>query len=240
MRASKNTPRPKKGLVLSYLERISSKVFSDFPDQLTALARNRHGVYALYKGNRLYYVGLATDLRGRIKGHLKDKHAGRWDRFSLYLVAKVHHVRELESLVLRISDPKGNLAKGRLSGATNLRRLLRSSMRAAQSKQIQRLFEGKSKLKKAKPQEQSGTPILAKYVKRRFVVKGFHGEKSYIARVRKNGIIYYKGNLYNSPSLAAKKALGYNKNGWSFWHFKNRKGEWVRLRELKKGVKPRA
>ena len=51
-------PRLSRELVLGYLERISSRAFSDFPDELTDLAGNQHGVYALYKGDRLYYVGL--------------------------------------------------------------------------------------------------------------------------------------------------------------------------------------
>ena len=72
--------KPKKAvkarkLVRGYLERVSSAAFSDFPKQLTDLVGREHGVYALYKGDQLYYVGLATNLRNRIKQHLRDRHA---------------------------------------------------------------------------------------------------------------------------------------------------------------------
>jgi type I restriction-modification system DNA methylase subunit len=43
-------------------------------DALSSHGR-RHGVYALYRGNRLYYVGLASNLRSRLNTHLRDRHA---------------------------------------------------------------------------------------------------------------------------------------------------------------------
>ena len=101
--------RSSHALVLGFLERISSRAFEEFPRQITELIGKQHGIYALYKGDHLYYVGLATDLRKRIKHHRQDRHAGKWDRFSLYLVHKVDHIKELESLLLRIADPKGCL-----------------------------------------------------------------------------------------------------------------------------------
>ncbi|MBT3192989.1 MAG: GIY-YIG nuclease family protein [Verrucomicrobia bacterium] len=106
-------------LVLGYLEKISSKAFADYPKQITDLIGKKHGIYALYKNDRLYYVGLATNLKRRIKQHRIDKHAGKWNRFSLYLVRKQEHIKELESLILRIADPTGNATSGRLPGADN-------------------------------------------------------------------------------------------------------------------------
>ena len=44
---SKKKKRKARDLVLQYLEEISSTVFSDYPREITALAANRHGVYAL-------------------------------------------------------------------------------------------------------------------------------------------------------------------------------------------------
>ncbi len=239
MRKSRKRGRNARGLILSFLERIASSAFSDFPGQLTDLVGDQHGVYALYKGNRLYYVGLATNLRGRIKNHLRDRHAGRWDRFSLYLIAKARHIKELESLVMRISNPKGNKAKGRLAGASNLMRQLKSSVKAVQNRQFQRLFDGRPRPKKEARGSRRGGPALKRYISRGFEIRGFIGGRVYFAKVRKDGTVYYKGTSYNSPSSAATKALGYNSNGWWFWQFKNAKGEWVRLREMKKGAKPR-
>jgi len=150
--ASQKKRKPKSGkhLVFGYLERISSKVFSDFPQELTSLVIKKHGVYALYKGDRLYYVGLATNLRNRIKNHLKDKHAGKWDKFSLYLVRKVDHIKELESLILRIADPKGNAMRGRLKNADNLKNELQAKIKRSQLAQLSALLGGKKSRKKKK------------------------------------------------------------------------------------------
>ena len=64
--------RPKKTFLVSqYLERVSYKALERFQDVLKDFTRRRNGVYALYRGDRLYYVGLARDLRIRINQHLR-------------------------------------------------------------------------------------------------------------------------------------------------------------------------
>ena len=126
MAKKRATLRKSRPLVGGFLERISVTAFEKYHREITDLVRSQHGVYALYKNDRLYYVGLAVNLRRRIKQHLKDKHAGRWNRFSLYLVRKVDHIKEIESLLLRIADPAGNKQVGRLRKATNLDRQLRT------------------------------------------------------------------------------------------------------------------
>jgi len=233
--------RKTRKLVLGYLEKVSSKMFSAYPKELTDLVGRQHGVYALYKGKRLYYVGLATNLRGRINTHLRDKHAGKWDKFSLYLVRKADHIRELESLILRISDPTGNATKGKLPGAINLKSGLKKRLRETQQRELADLLGGKKKPSreiKRKPSISKSktvrTPVLAKYnlghTKLRATVKGV----KYEARLRKDGTINLGGRVYNSPSMAGKNALGRKVNGWTFWRFKNDKGEWVFLDELRK------
>ena len=51
------------GLVVEYLENISRTAIKRYPEIITEYARRRSGVYALYKGEDLYYVGLAKNLR---------------------------------------------------------------------------------------------------------------------------------------------------------------------------------
>jgi len=157
-------------LVLGYLEKISSKVFSDYPREIKSLVAGQHGVYALYKGSRLYYVGLATNLKNRVKHHLQDKHEGKWDKFSLYLVKKTDHIKELESLLLRIADPRGNSVKGRLAHAENLSTQLRRQLKKSHDEALAKIMgsdkKQKTKLKPksiAKPQlkEKAGSPPLA-------------------------------------------------------------------------------
>jgi hypothetical protein len=67
------------------LEHISWRVLDEYPEVIRRLIRTKSGIYALYRGHRLYYVGLADNLMGRLKGHLRDRHRGLWDRFSVYL-----------------------------------------------------------------------------------------------------------------------------------------------------------
>jgi len=64
-------------LVSQYLEGISRTALAEYQQFFRDQARRRNGVYALYRKKKLYYVGLARDLRGRLKTHLRDKHARR-------------------------------------------------------------------------------------------------------------------------------------------------------------------
>jgi len=84
-------------LVSQYLEGISSRALEQYAPVISEFVAHRHGVYALYKGRRLYYVGLASNLRNRLRHHLQDKHRGAWDTFSVYLTVGGNHLRELEA-----------------------------------------------------------------------------------------------------------------------------------------------
>ena len=98
-------------LVCQHLENISSDALEKYQKIIRQYVRRRSGIYALYRGDRLYYVGLASNLRSRLKGHLKDRHRNLWDRFSVYITIGDQHMKELESIVLRISKPSGNKVK---------------------------------------------------------------------------------------------------------------------------------
>jgi hypothetical protein len=239
---SQSRDRP---LVLGYLERIASSAFSEFPQQITALVHGKHGVYALYKGDRLYYVGLATNLRNRIKQHLRDKHAGKWNRFSLYLVRKVEHIKELESMILRIADPTGNSTRGGLSGADNLWGPLHKTIRAAQERQIQKIFDitakgarpekPRRKPRRARANANGRQPVLAPFVTKRFPIRGKHKGNTLTAKVMANGTIRFNNQIFNSPSLAGAAAVNRKTcNGWHFWKFEESPGNWTPLDKLRK------
>ncbi len=224
-------------LVLGYLERISSKAFSDFSRQLTELVGKEHGVYALYKGNRLYYVGLASNLRGRINHHLRDRHAGKWDHFSLYLVRKADHIKELESLILRIAYPKGNKTRGRLKQAENLRATLQRKIRQEQERQIGIVMGTKSAAKskkKPKIKKTKGQPTLAPYISKRMKIQRKYKGKIYKATVRSDGTVNFNGKIYNSPSMAGHAIIHRACNGWTFWEYERAPGDWVKLDTLRK------
>jgi hypothetical protein len=95
----------REALVYNHLEMVSRDLFEEHPDLVRQFIGRNAGVYALYRKGELYYVGLATGLRGRLKAHAKNRHGNSWDRFSIYLTVKDQHLREIESLLLRIANP---------------------------------------------------------------------------------------------------------------------------------------
>ena len=229
--------RKKSGLVEGHLERISSKAFEDYLKLMTNLVKSKHGVYALYKKDRLYYIGLATNLRRRVKHHLRDRHANKWDRFSLYLVKKADHIKDLESLVVRIAEPRGNRVKGKLVGSTDLAPELKRGLIDDRKMEIDRILgikpgkKNKTKrLSNAKFQFKSIEGILNPNAK----LIGKYKGKIYKAVVRSKGKIELNGKLFDSPSGAAKSIVKRAANGWYFWKYRDKDRDWKRLKEFRK------
>lgn len=54
-------------LVSQHLENVSRDALEKYQNIIKNYVRGRHGIYALFKGSRLYYVGLASNLRNRLK-----------------------------------------------------------------------------------------------------------------------------------------------------------------------------
>lgn len=159
----------KSHLVSQHMEGISAKALEQYQDIIREYIRGRHGIYALYKRERLYYVGLATNLRNRLKIHLKDRHKGLWDRFSVYLTIQDNHIKELESLVLRIVRPKGNVQSGRLSRSQDLKKKLTLDVRERQQEELEVLVGTRQrvvrrKTKKAKAARSDSEAILEPYL----------------------------------------------------------------------------
>ena len=112
-------------LVCQFLENVSRGVLEEYQDIFREYTKDRHGIYALYRNSELYYVGLAGNLRSRLKQHLKDGHRDKWDTLSLYITIDLNAIKELESLLLRVLRPEGNKTGGRFVKAENLRRKAR-------------------------------------------------------------------------------------------------------------------
>jgi hypothetical protein len=224
-----------KGLLLQFLENVSWRVLEDYSLVAKALTRHKPGVYALYRKGKLYYVGLASSLQGRLKTHLRDRHHGRWDRFSVYLTATDEHIKELESLLLRIVDPVGNRLGGRLRRAVNLRPILNKRIKDQDDDRRALLLGGSVAQRRIrlKTRRGSGTVALAGLVERRLSLVGHYRGKRYRASLRRDGRISYGKRLYDSPGAAANAARGRPTNGWSFWRYRTSDGNWVKLRRLK-------
>jgi RAMA domain-containing protein len=229
--------RRKVALVSEYLEGISRAALAEYQQFFRERTRKRHGVYALYRGKRLYYVGLARDLRGRLRQHLKDRHGQSWDRFSVYLTIGDDHVRELEALVLRIVRPTGNTQLGKFGRASNLRRHFVGRVHEDARHRLDELLGREdSKPKSSVARARGRHPVLASYITTPMRLRALYKGKRIRARVLRRGQISYRRTRFNSPSLAARAAIGGSRaiNGWTFWTYERAPGDWVQLKELRR------
>jgi hypothetical protein len=234
--------RKLRSLVTSNLERISSKVFDDYHDQITQLVGRRHGVYSLYKRDRLYYVGLARDLRRRLDHHLKDKHANKWDSFSLYLIRNVNYLRELESLIIHVADPKANIHKGRFTRSTNLRSVLEELMEERDSEKRAEILAGHSRnIKRRKRRKHRRTKTTGKRSKLAGLLppgtelRAKYKKKEYVVSVDTAGRISLEDKIFSSPSAAGSFVRGGKAtDGWMFWTYQNQAGQWIKIDELRR------
>ena len=233
-------------LVCQFLEHASSEVLEAHGSHLRDLVGRSHGVYSLYKRDRLYYVGLASNLRGRLDQHLRDRHKGLWDNFSVYLTLESGFMKELESLVLRIAEPKGNKQGGNFVKAQDLRKMFdqriddkarneRDALFANHRPKPRKIAVQKSAHKGKGLKKSSRAVVLAKYPGRpKSLRKVFKGKK-YTAQVRRDGTIKVRGiaGRFNSPSLAAMAIAKRTMNGWSFWTYQQAPGKWSSLNALR-------
>lgn len=225
-----------KSLVVDRIESVSKDVFQEYYEQITALVGDSPGIYALYDGADLYYVGKSIDLRKRVKDHLTDRHLASWSHFSLYLVRKADHIPEIESLLVRIANPKGNrvIPKGKSTGA--LAKKLRRSISEKQKQVLQTLFAPKQAAQKIDRRHATGRPktLVGLVTKASKLYRTYKGQE-YTATLNTKGIITFKGESYTSPSGAAKALVGPRAvNGWHFWYVQNPAGDWVTLADYKR------
>jgi hypothetical protein len=230
-------PRRKKreALVHQHLENVSRELLERHPDVVRQFIGRNAGIYALYRKDKLYYVGLATGLRGRLRAHVKNRHRASWDRFSIYLTIKDQHLREIEALLLRIANPEGAKQRGKLAQSKDMRRGIARAIREKQYSEASALFgrettpvknlvDGDSDLRRLLPQ--GGR------------LRGTHKGKVFRARVGRNGKIRFNGTFYKSLSVAAAAVLKRPTNGWWFWQIERGRKNWVRLNKIRRAGTP--
>jgi hypothetical protein len=234
-------------LVCQHLENISRDVLEKYQGIIRSFVKGRHGVYALYRKGKLYYVGLASNLKNRLKHHLQDRHAQSWDRFSIYFTISDNHLKDLETLVLRISTPKGNIIGGSFIRSEDLKSRFRKQIVDFQKRELYGLFEEDRMHNRTnvKPMDINKKLYpLSKYFKKRTHIRfGYKGD-TYIAHVRLDGTITFpresagwsklKGKIFKSPSQAASAVTKRPMNGWRHWKYERSPGEWILLDELRK------
>ena len=226
------------GLVLEHLERVSRTALEKHQTIIRDYVRRRHGIYALYRDDKLYYIGLASSLGGRLKQHLRDRHSNSWNYFSVYITSKSDHMRELEALALRIVKPKGNKQSGRLAHSQNLRRHFEAAIKQKYDEERANLFMSPARQRRARPSGDRDGQLRGKRssVSGLFdtarALRAWHEGYEYSAKLLTNGGIKYENTEFNSPSHAARQIVVRNRNGLTFWHCKNHAGEWTPLKSF--------
>jgi hypothetical protein len=112
-----------------------------FKQGVQQIMRGYSGIYLLYRRKTLYYIGLATNLYWRLKGHTKDKLKDKWDSFAIFRVGRVRYLKDIESLLLRVARPPGNAIRGHFHRDADLTKVLKR----IQTEQVRRL----NRIKKA-------------------------------------------------------------------------------------------
>lgn len=148
------SPKPKRrrrkknstkgALIKGMSERLPINLLDEhaFRQGLKEIMSGYAGVYALYKGRRLYYIGLASNLFWRLHTHTRDKHKGRWNHFSIFRIGRVRYLKDIETLLLRVAAPKGNRVTGHLRKDANLSHVLKTvaKQQARTLKRIRRVI----------------------------------------------------------------------------------------------------
>ncbi len=91
------------------------------------------GIYALYRKDRLHYVGLTANLLGRINRHLNDRHANKWDGFVIFRIKRVDYLKDIETLITHLIEIPGNRVKGKVPRDADINRLLQVILREHRS-----------------------------------------------------------------------------------------------------------
>lgn len=120
--------RTTKGALIKGMSRkLPSEILASpiFREKLTELLKGYAGIYALYRKNSLYYVGLTTNLFGRVRHHLRDRHKGKWDHFVIARIKKVNYLKDIETLLTHLMDLPGNRVKGHVPKDGDINRILR-------------------------------------------------------------------------------------------------------------------
>jgi Restriction Enzyme Adenine Methylase Associated len=237
-RVKRRRGRKREALVHQHLENVSRKLLESHPDIVRQFIGRNAGIYALYRKNKLYYVGLATALRGRLKAHVRNRHGTSWDRFSIYLTIKDQHLREIEALLLRIANPPGAKQRGKLAQSKDMRRRIARAIRKKQYSEVSSLFGRETTPVKHSDVLETFDNELLRLLPQGGRIRGTLKRKAFRARVGRNGKIRFNGNTYNSLSVAASAAINRPTNGWWFWQVERGRGNWVRLSRIRKAGTP--
>jgi hypothetical protein len=155
----------------------------------------------------------------------------------VYITIGDYHLKELESLILRIVQPKGNRVAGKFPRSEDIRRRFARDVRVFQREELRAILGKSFEVEEELSIKSEGrSPVLARYFKQSTRLRARHKGKLLRAHVRRGGQVRYAGKDYNSPSVAgAAAAKRKSCNGWTFWTYERAPGDWVILDKLRKG-----
>lgn len=237
-RAARSRRRKREALVQEHLENVSRDLLERYPELVREFIGRNAGIYALYRKGKLYYVGLATALRGRLKAHVKNRHGNSWDSFSIYLTIKDQHLREIEALLLRIANPPGARQRGKLFQSKDMRKRIAAAIRRKQHNEVTSLFGARARANKIAQETPGVDSDLVRLLPQGARIRGTLKDTVFRATVRPNGTVRFRGATYRSLSLAAYAAVKRPTNGWWFWQIERGRKNWVRLTKIRKAGTP--
>jgi hypothetical protein len=131
VRAKRKKRTTKGALIKGMTKKLPSEILGNpvFKKRLKEILKGYSGIYALYRKDRLYYVGLTTNLFGRINWHLKDRHAGKWDSFAIFRIKRVGYLKDIETLITHLVKVPGNRIKGKVPRDADINRILKDILR---------------------------------------------------------------------------------------------------------------
>lgn len=126
----RKTKSTKGALIKGMSRRLPSEILESdiFAEHLKTMMRRYAGIYALYRKRKLYYVGLTKNLLGRIRWHLKDRHRGKWDSFTIFRIQRVKYLKDIETLLTAVVDTSGNRVKGNVPRDADFNRVLHQAL----------------------------------------------------------------------------------------------------------------
>jgi hypothetical protein len=127
MPKKKKSKRSPKGALIKEASRpipidlILDPVFrQDFHNEIRGAA----GVYILYKGRNVYYVGHSNKLFWALHSKTRNKHKNKWNKFAFFRVNNVRFLKDLKSLLIDAALPPGNEVSSRFYRAGDLTRAI--------------------------------------------------------------------------------------------------------------------
>lgn len=114
-----------------------------FRKEIKSMLKGNSGVYVLYNNDDLYYVGITgRDLFWRLYHHTMDRHKNKWNKFSVFIVGRGKYLKDIESMIHRISITSANIAKGKFKEHYQYDRRIKKMVKEV-SKVINNIQKGK-------------------------------------------------------------------------------------------------